>query len=491
MNDNVYSEAHKRVLHAYDPAQFDIAGQTVIREITEFLQRSQKSEGSVLNWEEPLVNIRSATELLDDNADIQTLVKAIFSHGQTMHDPRYIGHQVPPPIPVAALFEAVSSISNQGMTIYEMGPWSSAVERVMLNKLGLQLGLKEGFGGVLTSGGSLANLTALLTARNVAFKDVWTKGLGASHAGGVILSHGESHYCIERAAGILGIGTENCLKVALDDNSKMDAAKLEQQLRRLRSEGRTVIAVVASACSTRTGVYDPIEQIAAVCKEFGVWLHVDAAHGGAAAFSTQYAHYLKGIEQADSIVWDAHKMMFMPALSTYLFYRRSDDQYQAVSQSASYLFDSNAEKSEAFNTGLGTIECTKRAAAFSLWGSWAIFGKQLFTDLIDTTYGMTQKFAALMAQHAEFSLLNQPESNIIVFRYVPAQLRDAPLRQLGDFQKELRKRLIESGESYIVSAVDNEVSALRMVVMNPLTTEAHFESLIASLRRHSTEILSQ
>jgi L-2,4-diaminobutyrate decarboxylase len=485
------AQARQRILKAYDPQAFAQAGRDVVDEIAGFLDRSQRSDGAVLNWRQPLDNISDAAALIDGgaNADVRTLVRTIFSRGQTMHDPRYIGHQVPPPVPVSAMFEAVSSISNQGMTIYEMGPWSSAVERVMLARLGETLGLAPGFGGVLTSGGSLANLTALLTARNIALRDVWKQGAAVAQ-GAVIIAHGESHYCVERAAGIIGIGTENCLRAALDERGKMDARKLADQLDRLKQEGRTVIAVVASACSTRTGAYDPLRAIAAVCRRYGVWFHVDAAHGGAAAFSEAYAHYLDGIDEADSIVWDAHKMMFMPALSTYLFYRRSTDQYHAVSQQASYLFDENAQRADAFNTGLGTIECTKRAAAFSLWATWAIHGKRLFADLIDTTYGVARQFAARIDAHPDCVLLNTPEANILVFRYVPPALRQAEAERVGAFQNALRKKIIESGEFYIVPAMDQDIGALRLVVMNPLTTEAHFDRLLDSLSAASAALLN-
>lgn len=485
------AQARQRIVTAYDPQAFAQAGHDVVDEIARFLQRSQRSEAAVLNWREPLDNIRDAAALIDENAaaDIRSLVRTIFSRGQTMHDPRYIGHQVPPPVPVSAMFEAVSSISNQGMTIYEMGPWSSAVERVMIARLGETLGLAPGFGGVLTSGGSLANLTALLTARNVALSGVWKQGVEAAQ-GAVIIAHGESHYCVERAAGILGIGTENCLKAAHDERGKMDAHQLADQLAHLKQAGRTVIAVVASACSTRTGAYDPLRAIAAVCRRYGVWFHVDAAHGGGAAFSETYTHYLDGIDEADSIVWDAHKMMFMPALSTYLFYRRSTDQYHAVSQQASYLFDENAQRADAFNTGLGTIECTKRAAAFSLWATWAIHGKRLFADLIDTTYGVARQFAARIDAHPDCDLLHPPESNILVFRYMPHALRHAEPDRIGAFQNALRKRIIESGEFYIVPAMDRGVGALRLVVMNPLTTEAHFDRLLEALSAASSALLN-
>jgi L-2,4-diaminobutyrate decarboxylase len=479
--------AQQRIAAAYDPARFAADGKVAVGEIAQYLARSQRCEGRVLNWEMPAANLQAAANMLDDCKDPGALLHAALARGQTIQDPRFIGHQVAAPVPLAALFEAASSIANQGMTVYEMGPWSTAVERVMLDRLGRQLGLAESFGGVLTSGGSLANLTALLTARNAVNPDAWKNGAGGGTD--VILSSPESHYSVERAAGILGIGANACMRVGATPDGKIDPQQLRKQIVQLRETGRRVIAVVASACTTRTGVFDPLQDIAAVCAETGVWLHVDAAHGGAAAFSPRYAHYLDGIDQADSVVWDAHKMMFIPALSTYLFYKRKNDQYRTLNQEAPYLFDSNAERVEAYNTGLGTIECTKRAAALSLWGVWAVYGPQFFTDLVEVTFGMARRIATLIREADDLELLHEPEANIILFRYVPAALRHAGARELGAFQQEMRKKLVESGEGYIVPAMDGGTEALRMAVMNPLTREEHFQMLLDTLRRFGKQHL--
>lgn len=479
-----------RLREVYSPQRFERDGLQALAAMKGFLARSQAQTGAVLHWRAPRDNLQLAGDMLDNAGAPGALIEAALSRGQTIQDPRYMGHQVAAPLPLAAWFEAASSLSNQGMTVYEMGPWSSAVERVMIDRLGRRLGLRQGFGGILTSGGSLANLTALLTARNKCHGDFWRKGALGGGQAPVVLASAESHYSVQRAVGILGLGTDNCLPVPVNAAGKMDAERLQARLTDLRQGGRAVLAVVASACSTRCGLYDPLNDIADVCEQFGVWLHVDAAHGAAAVFSPRYAHHMRGVERADSVVWDAHKMLFIPALSTYLFYRRADDQYLAANQTASYLFDSNAERVEAYNTGLGTIECTKRAAALSLWGCWSVLGPQVFTDLVEVTYGTARLFADLMKARPDFQLLHEPESNILVFRYLPAALKGAASEKVNAFQKEVRRRLIESGESYIVPATGAGHEALRMVIMNPLTTVSHFEALVAALSRHAEAVLA-
>ena len=331
-------EARQRLAAAYDPARYRQAAHAVVDLLADYLARAASSTTHVLNWRPPLENVREAGDALrrfeglsaaepatpeQFVSRVRELATLAVSRGQTLHDPRYVGHQVPPPLPIAAVFEAIASATNQAMAIYEMGPWATGVEETLVSELGEAIGFPRGsFAGFITSGGSLANLTALLTARNVALGDVWRTGLsGGTGAAPVIVAHAEAHYCIARAAGVLGIGSQQVIKAALDERQRIDVPALEGQLRDLRAQGRPIIAVVASACTTRTGAFDALPAIADVCAAHKVWLHVDAAHGGAACLSPRHRHLVEGLHRADSVVLDAHKMLHVPALCTFVFYR--------------------------------------------------------------------------------------------------------------------------------------------------------------------------
>ncbi len=500
----ICSDAQQRIRSAYDADRFAAAGRQVIGLLGAHLAAAQASRGSVLNWSDPqticdqaraMLNVTAAHSPLRDEAaflrEIAHLVELTISRGQTLHDPRYIGHQVAPPLPTAALFEAVSSVTNQGMAIYEMGPWASAAEDAMVQTLGEALGFAPGkFAGVITSGGSLANLTALLTARNVAMKDAWRKGIASSSPPPALVAHDETHYCVARAAGMLGIGTDHVVKVQTDDRCRMVPADLDRRLAALRREGRPIIAVVAAACSTRTGAFDPLQEIAAICRRHAVWLHVDAAHGGAACLSNRFKRLLAGIEQADSVVWDAHKMMHVPALCTFIFYREAAHRYCAFEQDAPYLYDPTAPNLADYDSGLKTVECTKRAAAFGLWGAWCLHGRRLFSDIVETTFDMARQFHQLLSEADDFAPLHEPMCNIQMFRHLPPALRDASPQRIGLFQLELRRRLIESGRHYIVPGKWNGHGTLRAVVMNPLTTAEHLRGLMNGLREEGARLLT-
>jgi L-2,4-diaminobutyrate decarboxylase len=480
-----------RIAAAFSP---DLLGDGTVRlagVLREHFAKVVARETKVLNWNPPQVNIPTAREWLDvvpstpDLDRFERLVREMLSRGQNLHHPRYIGHQVPGSLPPAALFDLVGSATNQVMAIYEMGPWASAVERALVERLGERFGLPRGeFAGLVTHGGSLANLTALLTARNVSLRGAWEQGVARPGRPPVLVVQGDAHYCIARSAGILGLGTRQVVRVPLDARRRMDVSALNQTLTNFRTVGQPIVAVAACAGATPTGAFDPLDEIAEVCRRHEVWLHVDAAHGGGAIFSEKYKHLLAGLSRADSFICDAHKMLFVPALCAFVFYRNAEYRCAAFQQEAPYLFDPSAAGGTAeYDCGRMTIECTKRAAAYGLWGTWALFGPQLFADMVETTFDLGHRFWELLNEAPDFEPLHEPECNIVCFRYVPERLRQAPLQEIGEFNRRLRRELIESGSYYIVQTTLDGVGALRATIMNPLTTEDDLRGLLDAIRR--------
>ncbi|MCA9073528.1 MAG: aminotransferase class I/II-fold pyridoxal phosphate-dependent enzyme [Planctomycetaceae bacterium] len=498
--------ARDRIAAAFSPELIGRLGHALAETMQAHFQTVNRGEGNVLNWNVPSVNVRLAHEHLSHkpvNVDparsefaaeiedrFRSLVSTILARSNNLHHPHYIGHQVPASSPIAALFDAVGSATNQVMAIYEMGPWASAVERSVVEAVGEQLGMSKGtFAGLITHGGSLANLTGLLTARNVCLAQSWESGVARPGRPPVMIVHADAHYGITRSAGILGLGTHQVIRAPLDHRRRMDPRGLDQLLTEYRDTSTQIVAVAACACATPIGAFDPLPDIVEVCRKHDVWLHVDAAHGGAAAFSDKYGHLVDGLAEADSIVCDAHKMMFVPALCAFVFYRNPAHRFEAFRQDAPYLFDpSTPGETSDFDSGLMTIECTKRAAAYGLWGLWSMFGRQLFADMVDTTFDLGRRFAEMLNAEPDFECLHEPQCNIVVFRYIPDELRDAPPSQIGEFNRQVRRQLIESGEFYIVQTNINGVGALRVTIINPLTTEQHLSELLVALRRVGNSI---
>ena len=280
------------------------------------------------------------------------------------------------------------------------------------------------------------------------------------------------------------------MRVRLDEQRRMNVEHLDETLAELRGKGTPIVAVCACACATPIGAFDPLPEIADVCQRHEVWLHVDAAHGGAACLSDKYRHLIAGLEQADSVVADAHKMMFVPALCAFVFYKNRDHRFEAFRQDASYLFDPSSPGLAEYDSGMLTPECTKRAASFGLWGVWSLFGQKLFSDMVNSTFDLGRVFYEKLVETPDFEPLHEPQCNIVAFQHVPDALQDAPPDVLNQFLLKLRHALIRSGEFYIVQARIDGKQALRVTIINPLTTADHLDGLLDAIRRTGQNILN-
>lgn len=499
--NNTIREKQARIAALYSDATFALAADEWAKLLVEHFRKLQTREMRVLNWMEPEESVAAASQSLWSDGwpehmpewlhEFSRLVTQTLASGQNLHHPRYVGHQVPASIPIASLFDAIGSATNQVMAIYEMGPWATAVERAMIAKLGEEIGYAAGtFGGLITSGGSLANLTALLTARNVALEKVWTDGIQDARKLAFVVQE-DVHYCVTRAAGMLGIGTNQIVRVPVNEYRQMRIDSLDAGLRDLRREGRLVVAVTAAACATPIGAFDSLHEVADVCERHQVWMHVDAAHGGAALLSDRHRHLVSGIERADSVVWDAHKLLFMPALCAFAFYKNKEHRFMAFQQDAPYLFDPSNPGMAEFDSGTQTLECTKRAAAYGLWGIWSLFGRQLFGDLVDVTFEMAQVLYSKLASAADFQPLHEPQCNIQVFRYTPDQVANWSVDQLGQFQLDVRRRVITRGKAYIVPVKIDGVGALRATLINPCTTGEDLDVVLDEIRACGMDLLAE
>ncbi len=493
--------ARTRVAAAYDPATLESAGTELLRVLANHLQRVESRDAKVLNWRAPAALVSEAKRFLAAGMNekagasvvrsVAAIAKEMLARGQNMHHPHYVGHQVPAPVPLAGLFDFVGNVTNQVMAIYEMGPWATAVEHAVVDAVGEQLGFRAGsFSGLVTSGGTLANLTGLLAARNVTLELSWLTGIGGTTKAPVLVAHADAHYSVTRSAGILGLGTNQIISAALDDRRRMDANQLDELLCELRSNGTPIVAVSAAACATPIGAFDPISDIADVCQRHDVWLHIDAAHGGALAFSDKHRHLLTGIERADTVVCDAHKMMFMPALCALLFYRNREHRLAPFHQEAPYLFDPLVPELAEYDSGVANLECTKRAAAFGVWGVWSLLGPQIFADMVDVTIDTARHFYEMLEEAIDFEALHVPQCNIVAFRYLPASVREMAPEKVDEFQLRLRRRVIESGEFYLVQSRIDGRPVLRTTIMNPLTTPDDLRQLMDCLRRQGSELLA-
>jgi L-2,4-diaminobutyrate decarboxylase len=410
------------------------------------------------------------------------LARTFMEQSHRLHAPQDSGHQVAPAVPWAALMEGVVSASSQGVAVYEMGPFARAAELAVIRKLCGFIGYDARASGIATGGGSLANLTALLAARNRALPHAWQRGLGTAPSPVLVMSS-DSHYSVARAAGVLGLGTDSIIKIPVDGARRMRPDALASALDRARAEGRTVIAVVASACATPIGAFDPLPEIAAITRLRGIWLHVDAAHGGGLLVSPDLRGRLAGIDQADSVIWDAHKMLHMPALLTFLLYRDGKDRFHAFAQDAPYVFGDGETPDQAeWDAGLATAECTRKGHTVALWAFWSTFGTAATAAIVDHLVATTHAFYDDMRASPDFVPVHEPECNILCFRHIPEALRSVSPEVLSRHQQTLYQKLVADGRHFLSATMLDGEWVLRVTVMNPLTTCTHLQALLSRSR---------
>jgi len=484
MVEKTITSYKKSIKDAYDVSKFKERAYKVVDILSKHLTDAKTGEIPVLKWQNPeeaIANWKPNDLFKEANEDkLEELLEKFIAESIHLHSPNYAGHQVSTPIPTAALAEFAYSLLNSPSTIYETGPASYGIEQAIVCWMAEKLYIDtDCAGAVLTSGGSLGNLTALLTARQIkAGYDVWNEGVKADLA---IIVSDQNHYSISRAAHIMGLGSKSIYQVKTDENFKMKIDSLKEIYKRTQEEKKQVIAVCASACSTATGAYDDLNSIADFCEANDLWLHVDGAHGASVALSGKYKKLIKGINRADSVVWDAHKMMAIPSLITAVIYKKRSESYATFSQEASYLLDENSIERDTCNR---TVECTKPNMAMKLYLSLAIHGEKFFEDYIDHTHDLAREFAELIKKQDDFELAIEPESNIVCFRYMDEALNESELNQL---QKDIRKRIIKSGKFYLVQTDLREKTYLRVSLMNPLTELSNLQGLLELVREFRTK----
>ncbi|MCM2333266.1 MAG: pyridoxal-dependent decarboxylase, partial [Anaeromyxobacteraceae bacterium] len=316
-------------------------------------------------------------------------------------------------------------------------------------------------------GGSLANLTALLAARARVDPSAWAEG---SRRDLVVVAPEAAHYSIARAAGIMGLGQRALVTAPADADGRLLPDGLRATLAAQRAEGRLVLAVVANACSTAAGLYDPLREAALACREAGAWLHVDGAHGASALASPRLRHLLDGVELADSLVWDAHKMLRAPNLCAAVLVRDARHLDGAFRQDASYLF--HAKDEPGFDFMPRTVECTKAGLGLRLFLVLASQGEGALAAHVERQTALARVAAARLGREPGLEVAVAPESCIVCFRVEGSDER----------QLEVRRRLLAGGRHYVSSAVLRGRRWLRLALMSPATGEAELERLVAAVR---------
>jgi L-2,4-diaminobutyrate decarboxylase len=392
----------------------------------------------------------------------------------------YLARQFSSPIPAAAALDALISMVPQPGSFFEVGPLPNAADKLIQRAFEERLGWTPDAGRMVsTSGGSLANLTAILVARNCHVEGSWKGGLSTCTTRPAVAISADAHYSLERAIGILGIGTDQIVRLPVDAKRRIDPDQARQVLDTAATNGLQVFCLVANAGTTSTGSIDPLGALAKICVERSIWFHVDGAHAGAFIVSDSLRPRLAGIELADSFCIDAHKTMFIPAMCTLLFYRNAATAGAAFSTRASYVFSDPASEIDHFESGGLNFECTKRPGVLNLWITWAMYGRQIFERKLDHLVYHAQVAHDLLQAQPDFVVHHEPDANILCFSHYPANL---PIVERGAFQTTLHEALLKDGRFFLSKTDLDGLPVLRLVIMNHAIRSADITAMIDAIR---------
>ena len=409
----------------------------------------------------------------------------VIAHSVKVGNPYYIGHMTSAIPYFMILLEMIIAALNQNQVKIETAKASSFVERELLawfHRLVFNKG--ESYYqkhiqnprltlGNVTSDGTVSNLAAFLVAREKAFPSdgnfpgVRTAGLAEAlkHYGykrGVILVSARGHYSITKAAHLLGLGEENVLSIPVDHNHRIDTKRLSQRMRSLRRrerKGKTkIVAIVGIAGSTETGNVDDLQKLSDLAHEAGTHFHVDACWGGSALLVDDYRPLLRGIEEADSVSIDAHKLLYCPMSMSLVLFRNEKD-LNLVKRSSRYVI-----RRDSVDMGRFTIEGSRAFAGLKPWAALKIIGREGYGILFNSARENTRSLREILEERGNFEVLNSPELFILIYRFIPESVR----RTLRAWQEE-RER---TGDKARQKALDRVIRKVNHV-MNGLNIKLH------------------
>jgi L-2,4-diaminobutyrate decarboxylase len=405
-------------------------------------------------------------------------VQRIVAQAVNLTHPNTIAHLHSPPLIASLAAEVVIPALNQSMDSFDQGPPATMLELAMCRWLCKEVGLPECSGAVFTSGGSQSNLMGLLLARDTCIASRWNwpaaeRGLPPEADRLRLLCSEVAHFTVEKAASHMGLGSQAVVRVPVDDSFQMRPDALRDELRALAAKDRIPAAIVATAGTTDFGSIDPLPQIAAIAREAGTWLHVDAAYGSALLLSAQHRHLLDGLDKADSISVDFHKKFWQP-ISCAAFLVRDAGLFRHLEVHADYLNPETDDTAGIPNLVNRSISTTRRFDALKLWLSFQLLGRERFAGMIDRTIALAGYAAQQIAAYPRLELLHQPRLSSVVFRYVPAYTGT----DTDEVNTRLRQHLFDSGLAVVGHTRARGHQCLKFTCMNPMTTEGDLDALL-------------
>ena len=400
----------------------------------------------------------------------EELVNDVFEHAMLLQHPRFYSFVASAVSPFSLAGSILTDIYNIHAGGWELAPCAGLIEEKLVKWMGRCAGYSgENIGGVFLSGGSMANMSAMVAARD-------SRLAPEEFSRGMIYFSDQTHSSNEKGLRIIGFRKDQIVKIPTDDEFKIRTDLLEAAIRRDLEAGKKPFALIGNIGTTNTGSVDPLEQLGAIAKKYGLWFHVDGAFGGSILLSPIYRNLAKGVELSDSLSWDTHKWLMQTYSCSTLIVQDKSHLLNSFTEHPEYLADVNSsEHNDSWDLG---PEMSRPHRAIKLWYTLQATGTELLAELIEYSFFNANQVKKELEKLPDWKIISKPSCGTINFRYEPEGLSDEQLNALTD---SISKEIIKSGFAYIVTTTLRGMKTLRMCIINANTTEDDIRRTVALL----------
>ncbi|MDH3217365.1 MAG: aminotransferase class V-fold PLP-dependent enzyme [Candidatus Krumholzibacteria bacterium] len=482
---------HRKAPIEMSPDEFRTAGHRLVDDIARLLGSIRERPVNVDESPGELCALLPQGSLPDEGSEpsklLEEVTSLLFQHSLFNGHPRFYGYITSAAAPIGALADLLAASVNPNVGGWQLSPLASEIEKQSIRWIADMIGFPTGGGGLFVSGGNMANFVCFLAARRAkAPWDICREGMTKADGRMLVYATNETHTWIQKAMSLFGHGHEAIRTIPIDKNLSADIESLHKEIEDDRRRGDHPFLIIGSAGTVSTGAVDPLADMAAVAREYDLWLHVDGAYGALAACLPDASADLTGLSEADSVAVDPHKWLYTPLEAGCVLVRDPAALQNAFSYKPPYYHFATEDESRTNFYEYG-LQNSRGFRALKVWLGLRQVGRQGYVKMIGDDIRLAKEMYRLVDADADFEAFTQSLS-ITTFRYVPQDLTpgtERVERYLSELNNAVLTRLKASGESFLSNAIVDGKFLLRGCIVNFRTSLEDIEALPDIIRRHA------
>ncbi|MBI3719948.1 MAG: aspartate aminotransferase family protein [Sphingobacteriales bacterium] len=425
---------------------------------------------------------KPVAEIISNAADL------LINHSLFNGHPKFAGYITSSPAPAGILADVLAAAVNPNAGAQILSPIATEIEKQTIQWLTQLINLPNGYGGIMVSGGNMANFTGFLAGRTIkAPKQFKEEGINMREAKLLVYCSKATHTWIEKAVVLFGLGTNAIRWIATNARNQMDNELLEQTIKEDISKGFKPVMIVGTAGDVSTGVVDDLKGIAAICKQYDLWFHIDGAYGAPAAVIPELKNMFEGMEEADSIALDPHKWLYSPLEAGCTLVKNPNHLSETFSSHPVYYNFDTYEEERSHNFYEYGLQNSRGFRALKVWVTLQQVGRNGYAEMIKEDIALSQLLFALADKHPGLEAVTQNLS-IATLRYIPADTDRNNTDYINQLNETLLNNLQKGGEVFLSNAVINDNYCLRACIVNFRTSKKDIEEMIEIIAREGKKV---